>query len=424
MLDGKNHHDCPSEPRGSSRIDRKGSGNHAPDWYLEHFNPFVGRCAELIADRIGWGEVRAVILGGSFALGEGSVLHEGGITTFLSDVDLLAIVDSRESLFRALTMKNELGAACEGLFPEAVFWGRVDVGVVTRGELPFFPKSPGVYNIRHCGRVLYGNGEVLQEMPDFGKGELDPDEAAILLENRMSSLLGWLPGEKRGSEPWRREFMYQIARAYTDILTAVLVAAGEYIPGYRDRWRFVSDNRSEGKLSGLIDSGTVDRAGKWTEFKINPSAGIPGIDAGSLGGIWLETAGETFRTWARIASRSAGRIPAGGVVADAESIFRNRKPRMRVIDNLRSWKVLLLERGLKDGISLIVSKRARMMKTSPAEEIRKGSVILTEKALREGTGCAVDPPPGDFPYSGGPWREAAESCNAAWRKIVFGRSGG
>lgn len=424
MLDGNNHHDCPSEPRGSSRIGRKGSGNPAPDWYLEHFNPFVGRCAELIAGRIGPGDVRAVILGGSFALCEGSVFHDGGKPTFLSDVDLLVIVDSRESLFRALAMKNELGAACEGLFPEAVFSGRVDVGAVTVGELPFFPRSPGVYNMRHCGRVLYGSRQVLREIPDFGKGELDQHEAAILLENRMSSLLGCLPGEKTGSEPGRREFMYQIARAYTDILAAVLVSAGEYLPGYRERWRFVSDNRAEGKLSELIDPGTVDRAGKWTEFKIDPSAGMPGIDEGSLSEIWLEASGETFRTWARIASRAAGRIPARSPLPDAESIFRNRKPRMRALDNLRSWKILLGERGVKDGISLIVSKRTRMLKASPAEEIRKGSVILTEKALREGTGCAVDSPPGDFPYTGGTWREAAESCHTAWRKLVFGRSDG
>lgn len=424
MLDGKNHHDCPSEPRGSYRIDMKGSGNPAPDWYLEHFNPFAGRCADLIAGRIGRGDVRAVILGGSFALGEGSVFIEGGKPTFLSDVDLLVIVDSREALFRALAMKNELGAACEGLFPEAVFSGRVDVGAVTIGELPFFPKSPGVYNIRHCGRVLYGSGEVLREIPDFGKGELDPHEAAILLENRMSSLLGCLPGEKTGSEPERREFMYQIARAYTDILAAVLVAAGEYLPGYRERLRFASDNLAEGKLSEFIDPGTVDRAGRWTEFKINPSAGMSGIDAGSLGEIWLETAGETFRTWARIASRVAGRIPAGAPLQDTESIFRDRKSRMKPLDNLRSWKILIWERGLKDGISLIVSKRALMLKASPAEEIRKGSVILMEKALREGTGCAVDSPPGDFPYAGGQWLEAAESCHAAWRKLVFGRSDG
>jgi hypothetical protein len=321
-------------------------------------------------------------------------------------------------------VKNDLGAACEGLFPEAVFSGRVDVGAVTAGELPFFPRSPGVYNMRHCGRVLYGSGEVLREMPDFGNEELDPHEAAILLENRMSSLLGCLPGEKTGSEQGRREFMYQIARAYTDILAAVLVAAGEYLPGYRERWRFASDNRAEGKLSGLIDPGAVDRAGKWTEFKIDPSAGMPGIDAGSLCGIWLEAAGETFGTWVRIASRSAGGMKAGGPAPDAESIFRERKPRMRALDNLRSWKILLGKRGIKDGISLIVSKRIRMLKTSPAEEIRKGSVILMEKALREGTGCAVDSPPGNFPYAGGPWREAAESCHAAWRKLVFGRSGG
>ncbi len=422
MLDGENHHNDPYDTCGFFRLDKKGSGNPASDWYLEHFNIFLGECGELIADTVGRENVRAIVLGGSFALGEGTISFESGSPIFLSDIDLLVIVDLPEMLFRVLSIKTELSGACEGLIPEARFIGHVEVGAVTAKELSFLPRSPGVYDIRHFGRVLYGNGEVLRDLPDFGAGELDRAEAVILLENRMASLLGYWPGGSPDSDAQLYGFLYQVARVYTDIVTAVLCATGFYLPGYCERWCFLSDNRNNGTISKLVEKSVVDASRKWTVFKMNPSLDILEVTSKSFEVMWLEAAEETLKTWKRCSLYVEGRMAEEHLMPDAASVFRSRNTRMRPVDNLRGWKNLLAGRKLKDKILLTLSRRTGMIRFSPSEVVRMESVMLVEKALREGTGCAVSSRSGGFPYRKGCWTEAAGSCNAAWKKLVFGRS--
>ncbi len=391
-------------PRGVFSLERSCGDSVLESWYSDVFPGFMERCRDLIIDEAGAGNVEGLILSGSFASCEGAVMMLGGDPVFLSDIDLLLVTSTPASHAGIYSRRAAAGKACEKLLPGARFDGRVDIGVMTWGELAAMPRSPGVFDMREKGVLLRGGSDLLARLPDFTAGEIGPGEAVRLLENRMAALLGNRPGtdQPEGLDLYR--FLYGISRVYTDIVTASLCEAGMYLPGYGARSDFISSSAEASEVRGKLGDSLVADAVKWTGFKIDPGAEEVWTADSRASHLWLEAAGDLLAVRDSI-SRKAGRPAADG--------------RLRQMDLLRAWKTVAAALPLIKRFMLLAG--ALLSGRDPGAHLREESVRLIRHAAEKGTGGVVGAAPALYPHGRTSWEHAASMTSSAWRRLVTAR---
>ncbi|MBU8923162.1 MAG: hypothetical protein KOO63_15190 [Bacteroidales bacterium] len=416
-----NHDNTPYDECGFFKLDKKDSGNPVSDWYLGHFNGFLRECGSLLADNIGLEETEAIILGGSFALGEGAISFESGNPIFLSDIDLLVVLNSREKLLESLSLRKELGQACEALIPEANFIGRVDVGIVHVDELRSFPPSPGIFVLKNHGQILYGKESILDMLPSFDPEDIEVSEGLLLLENRMASLLTCWPGDDLEGEDEIYGFLYNIARGYTDILTGTLIASKRYMAGYQKRWAYLDERCDSLPFRDLITRVIVRKTRKWSVFKMNPSLDIIEVLDCEFREIYLECVEDILEAWNRCAAvlENDAVVPLTWKGLQHVAAFRSDK--IHVVDWMRSWKPIMERLGWVNMLRTAGFLGKAFFSSTPSGIVRAASVHLLAVLVKNGTESLVGSPPGGFPYSGGSWEDGADSCHRWWSRLVFGR---
>jgi predicted nucleotidyltransferase len=385
-------------------------------WWQSRSREFVSECARLVESRVGGETTEAVFLCGSFAGGDESVVLETDPPVLLSDVDLVVVVKSLENLLVWSKRRSELGAACEKLWGEVRFSGRVDVGVMLPGDLERLPARPGVYDMRARGVVLGGNPRVLERIPPYAPGDLTGREAVILVENRAIALIDSRGGARPEDGAELYAHLYRIARTYTDMAAAALVIAGSYVPGYaarRDMLRAKTAAEPDGIFGKLVPGDLLGRIERWTRFKLEPSleaAGLP-PDPRSLDGLWEEAARDLAAFWRRAsASGEASELPGGaGELRD----WRN---------HLRSWRAFLSGFPVARRAALAASLGGKIVSEYPLDVVRHEGIRLLDHRIAKGPEAPVRAAKGGFPHHGGTWDSAAGELCGIWKRLVFGRT--
>jgi hypothetical protein len=389
--------------RGFFSFERRCVDSALQSWYADSFPRFIERCGELIADEAGDG-LEGLILGGSFASNEGSVVMLDGGPLFLSDIDLLLVAATEEPHSRLYSRRSAIGKACENLLSDAKFNGRVDIGVMTGGELAGMSHSPGVFDMRERGVLLHGESELLNRLPSFPAEGIGAAEAVRLLENRMAAFLGARPSTDSPEGMELQTFLYAVSRVYTDIITASLCAAGLYLTGYMARAEFISSSPDAVKVRERLGGSLVSDAVKWTYFKVDPGSRTLWSGDSRASHLWLEAAGDLLAARDRISRMEDVHPP-------------DDRPKYR--DLLRSWK------GIAMGIPL--PGRVRLLAGSlfsgldPGEHLREESVRLVRHAAEKGTEGVTGGARAGYPHGRGSWESAAAATSSAWRMLVSGR---
>jgi hypothetical protein len=343
-------------------------------------------------EEAGAGNVTGLILLGSFASREGSVAIAGGAPVFLSDIDLLLVVSGREAHEKLYTQRTRIAADCEDLLPGAIFDGRIDLGVMTRDELPAMPHSPGVFDIKKSGMVLHGDESLKSLLPSFPPDAIGAREALRLLENRMAAFLGYLPLDDGGGEIERLRFLYGISKVYTDIITGTMSAHGKYMSGYAER------AGHEG-LENMLGAGPAETAARWTRFKIDPTGEQPPLDV-DREKEWLAAAGDLLAARDRVRGMTDG----------------DSKDRPPSVDLYRAW------RNTVTGIPMAL--RLAAAGARPGEHLRREAVRLIRHAVGKGITGNVGSSPGGYPHRKTTWKRAAGLTCSAWKRFVTGREEG
>lgn len=382
--------------------------------------------AGLLEGSIGREGVRCLFLSGSFALGEESIALDAERPVLLSDVDISVVVDSLDRLRELFPGRGELGAACQELLPEVVFSGRVNIGLFLECDLRTLPPNPGVYDMRRRGRVLSGDPALLESIPDYSGPDVSSYAAAVLLENRIAGLLGAHLMISRLKGEGLYTFLYEIARAYTDMATAALCLAGLYIPGYSERCRLISEKIEEepgGLLSELLSGSLPGEVERWTMFKIEPSAAIKSLDVecDRPAALWRNASVHTMRLWVAARARLAGQASRPDDEPRLEELLGMGPIAGGWRNRLRSWRSFLSSMPPLRRLAVASALGGRLLRSSPAEIVREHCVRLLNHKLRAGPGEAVTRPKGAFPHGGGDWESAASELFSMWREMVFGR---
>jgi len=395
-------------------------------WRQERFQPFLDACADLLIERIGERNVRGIFLCGSFAADEGSVVFETKIPIILSDVDLVVVLESLESMRAFYKIRNELGNACEKLMPKARFSGHVDIGMFLSESLRGLPPRPGVFEMKALGRMLYGDDKVLDLIPTFEPAAIGTREAVILIENRIISLLGAFFEKSGESRENIYSFLYEVARVYTDLATAALCLTCLYRPGYRIRWellRTAIEDQDLDLLRRLLPAELVSKIGRWTIFKLSPSIENHGIatDDGFMMQLWEECERDILGFWRR---GEAYVQDADVTLADPPSVstlLATRKRSGKWIDHYRNWNWYLSGLPRMRRISLFFAIGKRLLSMNPIDIVREQGVILIDRHIDREADGYIPKPPGGFPHPGGTWRDVTASLVSVWRELVSGR---
>jgi len=396
-----------------------GAGPDAEASFPGRLERFLSECAQTIAGFAGDDGVRAVYLCGSFAAGEGSVAFDGGAPLFLSDIDLVLVVDSIDAHRALYPRRREISAACEARWPEARFAGHVDVGVLLSSELGGLDPSPGVFDMRRTGRVLSGDPSVIGLLPEADTAVLGPPEARLLCENRIASLLGTVDLLHEMGSDALAILRYAVSRVYTDILTAELCATRAYRPGYAERVRWLREDPTALRLRESLGPGLVDRIDTWTAYKLRPSPEL--APRGGPEELWLEAAAQILLAWKRSAAASAGLDPAASLSRPVEELIAMSTRGGRAVPSLLRWKEYLRRHR---GLSLpgaVVLAIGRFRNGTPDDQVRGEGIRLVDAALMKGIDHETVCPAGGFPHHGGSFRSAARVTSSVWRALVYGK---
>lgn len=161
--------------------------------------------------------LKALVLTGGFARGEGAVL--GGQPQ--NDYDLLAL----RGLGPAREPHERVAARLAGELGLAIDLQPVWVGRLGRVRPTIFWLETALR-----GRVLWGDAALLGRIRVRDPGALERTEGLRLLCNRAAGLL---LAQVQGDAAWRR---MQAAKALLAALDARLLAAGRFGPSQRERW--------------------------------------------------------------------------------------------------------------------------------------------------------------------------------------------
>ncbi len=193
----------------------------------------------------------ALALTGGFARGEGTVIDGEPV----NDYDFVAIRSrpGGSALYRKI---EERATRDIGL--------HVDVHPIASARLRRVDAKIFWYDTRQSGRVVWGDTNVLQRIPDHRPVDLPPEEALRLLANRAAGLLE-VTGET-GPKENGRKLHVQAAKALLAAQDARLVTSGHYHWSYRERarrYRLLEPNESRQAWTGWA-----------TVYKLEPSRAL------------------------------------------------------------------------------------------------------------------------------------------------------
>lgn len=178
--------------------------------------------------------LRAVILTGSVARGEASLVGAEDRWTMLGDVEGVVILDDAQPLLSG----PEIVRLCEQVRQELAVQG-IDTEIslaVVHGD--FLRKQPAhifSYELRHCGRVLWGEAEILRKIPEYSSSDLSREDAWRMLSNRIIELLEYAVEHVNGGEQSSFALQYRVTKLYLDMATSLLVFLKAYRPTYAAR---------------------------------------------------------------------------------------------------------------------------------------------------------------------------------------------
>jgi hypothetical protein len=234
----------------------------------------VERCVSVLRERLG-PRLRGVVLTGSFARDEGTVVAVNGHLRVLGDVEFLVVVP-RAGDYRAL--RPALGAwsrqvsadlTAQGLAVELEF-GPAEEAYLRRRARP----SIFVHDLRTHGRVVWGPPDLLARIPAFEAARIPREDAVHLLFNRaIEQLDAWdrtatLDGEAL------LDAAYQPVKLWLDLAGSALAFDGRHVSSYAERpGAFAALLARTPALAARLPHDAETRIERAARLKLAPAAG-------------------------------------------------------------------------------------------------------------------------------------------------------
>jgi predicted nucleotidyltransferase len=197
----------------------------------------VERCAHVLQERLG-PRLVGVILTGSFARGEGTVVRVAGGLRVLGDIELLVVLPGRRDTF---ALRPSLGG-----WAQEVSRALGEHGV--RVELEFGPVEEGylrhrarpsifVHDLRAHGQVVWGPPDLLARIPPFAVEDIPREDAVHVVFNRAIEQLEAWDRVETASDEALLDLAYQRLKLRLDLAGSALAFVGRHVASYAERPR-------------------------------------------------------------------------------------------------------------------------------------------------------------------------------------------
>ncbi len=188
-------------------------------------------------------DLLAITLTGSLARHEGSFLEEPEGWRLLGDCELLVVL-REHCAAPSLQHQQSLAYRIEQALLQEGLRAEISISMAPPGYLRHMPPHLFGYELRHSGKVLWGEPDVLKRIPSLDPRQLPAEDAWRLLCNRMIELLPAMPACLVQSRLTPRD-AYPWVKLYLDLATSYLIFIGEYLPTYAERSRRLRQRAEE-----------------------------------------------------------------------------------------------------------------------------------------------------------------------------------
>lgn len=269
--------------------------------------------ARLCAERYGTG-LRSVVVTGSLARDEATFREEeSGARRLLGDGEFLLIFQEATDLppeGDTIELSRRIEARLLG---DHRLTAHIALSAAKAAYLAALEPHIFAFELRECGRVVWGDPAVLALVPAFAEASIPMEDAWRLLANRMVEQLALMEEPTVGPPGTSREARYRTVKLYLDMATSLLLFAGAYAPTYRKRAENLSalaqlDGPAEPWPFPLRDF--ADRVTLATRLKLGPADGSDARDAGLLD--WSEAVSYARGLWRWELARLGHADPALG----------------------------------------------------------------------------------------------------------------
>ena len=200
----------------------------------EAIRPVFERAVNFLLERIGKEHLEAVILAGSLARGEGSVLLKPDGFRLLGDVEFLVILRPpfdwpevrRQMVALSRQATREFGK--NGCIA-SIEYQPAGMVYLRRNIRPCI----FAYDLFHHGKVVWGRVDIMSEIRAFNVGDIPRNDAVELILNRMMELL--VQGNPGKEGPDRVAHNYQLVKTTLDLAGSALAFTGQYVSPYSQR---------------------------------------------------------------------------------------------------------------------------------------------------------------------------------------------
>ncbi len=191
---------------------------------------------QLATQRYG-SSLRAIILTGSLARGEGSFVQDSQdsyVTCALGDAELFLVFNIGSRLPERASLCR-LESEIETELVQSGVQVHVGLSPVWPTYFENMPRHIFTYELQAWGRILWGDKQILTLIPKFSAVDIDREDAWRLLNNRMLEVLEISPALADVGRTLPPEMAYRIVKLYLDMATSYLVFRGEYEASYCGR---------------------------------------------------------------------------------------------------------------------------------------------------------------------------------------------
>jgi hypothetical protein len=194
-----------------------------------------GRTAELCA-RDYARRLRAVVLTGSLARDEATWVREATGWRLLGDAESFLVFEPGAEL-PSRPVLGLLEGEIQSVLGRDRIVAHVQLAPVYARYFTDLRPHIFAYELRACGRVVWGDSSILSLIPAFSVADIPLEDAWRLLANRMIEHLESAARIETCAGSVPEGLRYRTVKLYLDMATSLLVFAGAYAPAYRERQR-------------------------------------------------------------------------------------------------------------------------------------------------------------------------------------------